>query len=189
MLRLTSGIFRGRMIQTPPHNTTRPTQAKVRQALFNSIQSTIPDAKVLDLFAGSGALGFESLSRGAKEVVFVENSRSVIKILQKNIQTLQVQDQVHILDESVQSALSSLKKHAPFDLILADPPYENGWELKLLETWPWEEILVPGGCFCLEWGTVKSQVNELPDRLPFLVKAREKNYGDTVLTTYIREEA
>ena len=65
MLRLTGGVLRGRTIQAPPHQQTRPTQSKLRQALFNSLQAVTPEARVLDLFAGSGALGFEALSRGA----------------------------------------------------------------------------------------------------------------------------
>lgn len=191
MLRLTGGEFRGRFIQTPADrpgkNTVRPTQARLRQALFNSLQTVIPDAKVLDFFAGSGALGFEALSRGAASVVFVEEARSVLKLLERNSAELGVQDRVEIIGDSVARADKRLKSHAPFDLILADPPYDAGWELKLLEDLRWDELLVPGGYFCLEWGTQKSQVDTLPERTPFLVKVREKNYGDSVLTTYQRE--
>lgn len=193
MLRLTGGEFRGRFIQTPPErpgkNTVRPTQARLRQALFNSLQTVIPDAKVLDLFAGSGALGFEALSRGAASVVFVEEARSVLKLLERNISELGVEERTEIIGDSVARAGKRLSSFEPFDLILADPPYAAGWELKLLDDLPWNELLVPGGCFCLEWGTQKSQVDQLPERTAYLVKVREKNYGDSVLTTYQRDSS
>ena len=184
MLRITGGIYRGRTLLTPPQDQTRPTQAKLRQALFNSLQTLIPEARVLDLFAGSGALGFEALSRGAKEVVFVEIARPVSKLIEKNAEVLKVKESVTLISDSVESALKKLERLDPFDLILADPPYEEGWEMKLLLEWPWQSLLSEGGCFCLEWGLKKSQVSELPEEIPFLVKIREKNYGDSVLTTY-----
>ncbi len=186
MVRITGGIFRGRGIQTPDHQQTRPTQAKLRQALFNSLQSQIPDAKVLDLFAGSGALGFEALSRGAEFVVFVESSRSTFKLIQKNIDLLNVLEKTELLGESVTSVIERLKRFAPFDLVLADPPYEENWELSLLTDLPWDELLALNGYFCMEWGLKKSQVSQLPDTVLFLKKVREKVYGDSVLTTYQR---
>jgi 16S rRNA (guanine966-N2)-methyltransferase len=189
MLRITSGEFRGRLLKSPRGLLTRPTQARLRQALFNSIQTTIPEAKVLDLFAGSGALGFESLSRGASHVSFVENSRAAIKTIEENASDLKVLDRIEIISESVEKiAFRLLGKSAPFDVVLADPPYIDGWEMQMLEglKWPWDELLAEGGMFCLEWGNQKSQVDSLPDRVGVLVKVREKNYGDSVLTTYTR---
>jgi 16S rRNA (guanine966-N2)-methyltransferase len=191
MLRLTGGEFRGRSIQTPPDrpgkNVVRPTQARLRQALFNSLQTVIADAKVLDLFAGSGALGFEALSRGAASVVFVEEARPALKCLERNIVDLQVTERARVLADSVERVSKRLAAYGPFDLVLADPPYAAGWEVKLLESLAWGELLSEGGHFCVEWGAQKSQVSELPERVPFLVKVREKNYGDSILTTYQRE--
>lgn len=187
MIRLTGGTFRGRSIQTPHHQQTRPTQAKLRQALFNSLQAHVSGARVLDLFAGSGSLGFEALSRGAEEAVFVEVSKPTAKLIQKNSELLAVQSQTKIVSESVDSVLPKLKSYFPFDLVVADPPYFEGWEKKLLDQWPWDVVLAPGGLFCLEWGLKKSEVTELPERLPHLVKIREKNYGDSMLTTYVAE--
>lgn len=187
MLRITSGIFRGRIIQTPSHLNVRPTQAKLRQALFNSLQTRIVGAKVLDLFAGSGALGFEALSCGAEHVTFVEKVRPHAKCIEKNAKLLQVQDRVQILNLSVEVALDQLKRNEPFDLIFVDPPYAEGWELRLLTGGPWEGLLASDGCLCLEWGRQKSVVTELPDQLPFLVKIREKIYGESILTTYLKK--
>lgn len=186
MLRITGGVFRGRTLQTLAGQNTRPTQAKLRQALFNSVQTQLSQATVLDLFAGSGALGFEALSRGASEVVFVESSRAALQVIEANAEALEVENRIHIVGGSVESVSTPLARFAPFDLVLADPPYEENWEMKLLTTLPWGELLNEGGRFCLEWGLRKSAVTNLPDRVPFLEKIREKNYGDSVLTTYTK---
>ena len=188
MLRITSGIYRGRMLKTPPGDQTRPTQARLRQALLNSIQADLPGARVLDLFAGSGALGFESLSRGAERVIFVESARGAASVISQNAKVLQIEGQVSIQTQSVEVFLERSDRFgAPFDVIFADPPYEKGYEMKLLEGVAWENWLAPGGTFCLEWGIQKSLVQELPERVQGLLKKREKVYGDSVLTTYVRE--
>jgi 16S rRNA (guanine966-N2)-methyltransferase len=190
MIRLTGGEFRGRSIRTPklPERglgLTRPTQAKLRQALFNSLQAYIPDAKILDLFAGPGTLGFEALSRGAERVVFVEEQRSVCRLIEANARELGVEERVRILECTAEQAWSRLTGEAPFDIVLADPPYSGGFETKLLTRAPWTELLTTEGFFCLEWGLVKGG-SALPDASPVLVKVREKNYGDSVLTTFRR---
>jgi 16S rRNA (guanine966-N2)-methyltransferase len=161
----------------------------LRQALFNSLQIHIAEARVLDLFAGSGALGLESLSRGASNVVMVEDSRAATKLIEVNARDLGVHSQITLLADSVERAHQELVRLAPFDIILADPPYAGGWEMKLLNDLPWASLLADGGHFCLEWGTQKSKVETLPDEVFHgevfqLVKVREKNYGDSVLTTY-----
>lgn len=191
MIRITGGELRGREVKTPPGARTRPTLAKVRQALFNSIQSSVPDARVLDLFAGSGALGFEALSRGASSVVFVESSRQAVKVLEFNAQTLGVAARVTILCEPLEKLIAREGLAGPFDLVLADPPYELGWETKLLSDAPWGQWLAPDAVVCMEWSPLKSGRRDdphLPDQVPFLVKTREKNYGDTVLTLFSRRE-
>ena len=188
MLRLTGGVFRGRQILTPQNQKTRPTQSKTRQALFNSLQTAIPDARVVDLFAGSGALGFEALSRGAEHVVFIEESRSVASLIARNAQTLGVEDRMTLIGDSVDRALSRLLQAVPYDVIMADPPYGKGWELTLLQDWPWDRLLTLGGYFCIEWGIQKTDENGLPNQIQCLEKVREKNYGDSMLTTYRRNE-
>jgi 16S rRNA (guanine966-N2)-methyltransferase len=179
------------MIKTPKGETTRPTSARLRQALFNSLQTLVSDARVLDLFAGSGGLGFEALSWGAARVVFVEESRPAVKLIQANAADLGISDRIELLaatiDPSQKLVRNELVKLGPFDLILADPPYSGGWETKLIEGLPWDQLLTESGVFCLEWGNLKSKVDALPDQTDLLVKVREKNYGDSVLTTYSRK--
>ncbi len=144
---------------------------------------------MLDLFAGSGALGFEALSRGATRVVFVEASRPVARIIEQNARELGVRERVQVLVQKIgeeETGGPRLSNLGPFDLVLADPPYAEGWERKLVADLAWGKLLLQGGRLCLEWGRQKSGPAKLPDRAGFLVKEREKNYGDSVLTTYVR---
>ncbi|MBU6374944.1 MAG: 16S rRNA (guanine(966)-N(2))-methyltransferase RsmD [Bdellovibrionales bacterium] len=197
MLRITGGQFGGRKLHSPadsgPHaGKTRPTQAKLRQALFNTLQFEVAGARVLDLFAGAGTLGFEALSRGAASVLFVEASRPVCKLIERNATDLGIRDSVEVLTEKVEKSGSQLERAGPFDLVLADPPYLMGVELDLLsgKWFDWRKLLSPGGKLYVEWGRTKSQFRDLPDEVALpekggaLIKIREKNYGDSILTTY-----
>jgi 16S rRNA (guanine966-N2)-methyltransferase len=191
MLRLTGGRFRGRMIQVPPSRgskETRPSKAQLRQALFNSLQTVVPGARVLDLFSGSGSLAFEALSRGAQQAVAVESARPAMAVIHSNSKTLGLEaPEFRAIQTSVERCWDEVLRDGPFDIVLADPPYADGWELKLLNEAPWEKILNKEGVFALEWGVVKSKVETLPDETPWLVKVREKLYGDSGLTTYRRK--
>ncbi len=184
MIRITGGELKGRTLHAPKFEKegVRPTQAKLRQALFNSLQMRLPESRVLDLFAGPGTLGFEALSRGAQHVTFVESHSGCSKLIHKNAQELKLGELVEVAAVDVEQFLKHPR--GSFDIILADPPYSGGWEMKLIEEAPWTQVLAPGGVFCLEWGRQKSRVRELPQETSFLVKAREKIYGDSVLTTY-----
>lgn len=189
MIRLTAGRWKGRALATPPNLATRPTVAKLRQALFNSIQFGIPDAKILDLFAGSGALAFEALSRGAAEATLVENGRGALSAITKNLQELNPGRSARLIKDDVFKAESAYRKFGPFDYVFADPPYAEGHEMRLLEDLDWERLLAPEGQFLLEWGPQKSKIESLPDETAHLVKIREKVYGDSCLTTYRRRAA
>ncbi len=182
MIRLTGGEWRGRAIQVPDDPRTRPTQSMLRQAMFNSIQGYVEGTRVLDLFAGSGALGFEALSRGAAHCTFVEKARSVAKLISKNAATLGCEDRVRVLElDSTAFRLAQVRE--PFDLVLCDPPYGNGFELKMLELGDWGAALTPEGFILME-SAVRD--GELPQEVGVLSKVREKAYGDTLLTTYRR---
>ncbi len=189
MLRITGGEFRGRMIEAPRGEQVRPSAAQLRQALFNSLQTAVPEARVLDLFAGAGALGLEALSRGAASVVFVEQSQPSLQAIKQNIALLGVLERTTVIADSVAKCWPRLSELAPFDLIIADPPYAAGWEERLINELPFGELLAEGGYFVLEWGAKKSQVKELPESLAggLLMKVREKKYSESILTTYIRK--
>ena len=124
-MRIIAGQFRGRPLQAPPGSATRPTGDRVREALFSMLASRLGSFKnlrVADLFAGSGALGFEALSRGAAEAVFVETDPKAQAAIRTNAAKLGVTGQMRILGGSA----LALPRSDPFDLILADPPYSPG---------------------------------------------------------------
>ncbi|HYT64289.1 MAG TPA: 16S rRNA (guanine(966)-N(2))-methyltransferase RsmD [Gemmatimonadales bacterium] len=122
MLRIIAGEFKGRRLKTPTTNKVRPTSDRVREAWFSILQQSIPDARVLDLFAGSGALGFEALSRGAVSVDFVENSKASLAAIRDNATTLNVGDRVTIHRSDALGFAERLQP-AQYDIAFADPPY------------------------------------------------------------------
>lgn len=140
-MRVISGTARGTNLERLEGNSTRPTLDRVKEALFNILQCNIIDANVLDLFSGSGALGIESLSRGAKSCVMCDKSNEAIKIINKNIQKTHLEDKTKIIKNDYKKALEELKEQK-FDVIFIDPPYaldiavdsiKNILELDLLE--------------------------------------------------------
>ncbi len=181
VLKITSGTHRGRLIKTPPGSSTRPTSERLRQSWLNSLQMRLSESRILDLFSGSGALGLESLSRGAESVVFVEENPKAVRIILENAKTLGFQDQVRVLAKRVESVLPLLAEEAPFDFIFVDPPYEKGFEDKLLQDWPWEKVLAPGGVLCIE-SAYRKEGGHVPPS--FLEITRDERYGDSQLTFY-----
>jgi 16S rRNA (guanine966-N2)-methyltransferase len=190
MMRITGGRHRGRAVEAPAHLSTRPTQSKLRQALFNTLQAEIPGARVLDLFAGSGILSFEALSREAVHAVCVERARDAAKVIEENAAELGLESQITLITGAVERSVDQMVRGGPFDVVLADPPYGQDWERRLLSELPWDKLLVPGGFFCVEWGIQGSGKKNFDQVLaaewPFLVKIREKLYGESVLTSFQR---
>jgi len=123
-MRIIAGEFRGRRLRPLRGGQVRPTASKVREAWFNILGDRVPGARVLDLCAGSGALGLEALSRGATEVVFVERDRRALGVLQENIETLGVADRTRVIRDEAFSALERLAGER-FDIAVADPPYHS----------------------------------------------------------------
>jgi 16S rRNA (guanine966-N2)-methyltransferase len=122
-LTITGGTLRSRRVPSPPGRAVRPTPARVKEALFSILGSRVDDARVLDLFAGSGALGFESLSRGAAHVTFVEKHRPTADALRAAARELGVAAQVEVLAAPAERAVSALAGR--YDLVFADPPYAH----------------------------------------------------------------
>lgn len=123
-MRIVAGEHRGAQLFAPRGMETRPTQAKVRESLFSMIQSYVPDASVLDLFAGSGALALEALSRGAQSAVLVDLDREAAACIRKNIEKLRYTQEASFYSCDWRQAVSQLQaKHARFDLVFLDPPY------------------------------------------------------------------
>ena len=148
-MRIIAGAWRGRVIEAPPSQATRPTADRVRETLFSMLVSrlgTFEDLRVADLFAGSGALGFEALSRGAGHATFVESDVKASAVIRRNAEKLGAADRVQILGGSA----LALPRSEPFDLILADPPYSQGSGSGLVEAVTKAGWLAPGGWMSIE---------------------------------------
>lgn len=146
-LRIIAGKYKGRILKTPKGSSTRPTQGMLREAVFNICQNEVQGSRFLDLFAGSGAMGFEALSRGALKVVFVEKARFALTCIRENISLLQEEPHTSLLNLDALSALKRIKEQ--FDLIYIDPPYDTDIA-PYLEILAQKKILAEGGTLFLE---------------------------------------
>lgn len=173
MLRIISGQFRGRQLALPPASLSRPSSQRTREAVFNILmhdpEKPLRHANVLDLFAGSGALGLEALSHGAAHVSFVESNAEVLKTLRQNIEKLGVQDHTTVLAMDVQKLLRALN---PVDLVFLDPPYGKNLEIKALQLLQQQGWLKPTTLIILE--TSAKQTLEPPEAF---IRKDERIYG------------
>jgi 16S rRNA (guanine966-N2)-methyltransferase len=148
-MRIIAGEWRGRLIQAPPGQGTRPTADRVRETLFSMLTSRLgsfEDLSVADLFAGSGALGFEALSRGAASVTFVESDAEAAATIRRNAQTLGASARVRV----VAGSALALPRAGPFDLVFADPPYAPGSGSAVAAAVTASNWLAPGGWMSVE---------------------------------------
>ena len=176
-MRVITGTARGTNLKTPEGMHTRPTADRVKEALLNIIQYDI-SGDVLDLFAGTGQLGIEALSRGAESAVFVDENTEAIKLVKENLKHCGLDGQV-----SQTESLSFLKRCGKFGLIFIDPPYDSGLAEKALEKIIEFDILREGGIIICETRSTTT----LPSvREPYF-RGREYRYGKVKLTTYGRE--
>lgn len=186
LMRVITGKAKGRKLKGPKGPETRATSDKVKGALFSILGDRVRDARVLELFAGTGAIGIEALSRGAARVDFVETDKATAAILEQNLSTCGFHDraEVHPMD-----AFRFLKKGpraaegpagGPYDIIFADPPY-HAWQLKKLLPLLGQGVMIsPDGLLVLE----HFHKVGLPDRIGALQALRSYAYGDTILTVY-----
>ncbi len=178
-MRIIAGEFRGRRLHAPKSDRIRPTGDRVREAVFSIIASAIPDARVLDLFAGTGAMGLEALSRGAAQCVFVDQGVEAARLIRENIELCGASDYSFLVQDAVPSALRRLaEKGEFFDLIFMDPPYGKGLVEKTLE--------IVGAVSTAE--TLVLAEHHIRDDSPDLVKDwkkdSERRYGDTMISIY-----
>ncbi len=157
-MRVISGTARGKKLVSLEGLNTRPTLDRVKEALFNIIQFNIADKNVLDLFAGSGAIGIEAISRGAKSATFCDNSIDAIKIIQTNIKNTRSTDKAIVLHKDYSLALKDLaKKGNKFDIIYLDPPYKTDFANKAIEEIIKLDILSKEGIIILETDDTKKE--------------------------------
>ena len=177
-MRIIGGKYRSRVLATFDGEAVRPTADRVKESLFNILALRFQGARVLDLFSGSGALGLESLSRGAKEVVFNDKSKDSIAILKKNMKTLKIEEgreaRVYNLDADIY--LDYAKE--PFDLIFIDPPYALEVGVKAVDKIAKKGLLSENGVLVFE------RDKPFEGEVQGLEKYDERKYGKTVITFF-----
>jgi len=183
-MRIIAGTHRSRLLQAPKGVSTRPTSDRVREAIFSILGSRSPflGGRVLDLYAGTGALGLEALSRGACAATFVECSRSALQALRANVAALGVTDRTRIVTSVVERSAEALAVDAPFDLILADPPYalvKSGEVAGTLADLVRRAWLAGGGHVVLEHGK-----EDASPPIEGLFLSEVRRYGDTAVAFY-----
>jgi 16S rRNA (guanine966-N2)-methyltransferase len=178
-MRIIAGAFKGRGL-APVKGRTRPTAAKVREAIFDILGSAVLEAKVLDLFAGTGALGIEALSRGAAQAVFVEDQPAALKVLRRNLETLGLKDLSVVLPLPVAAALKKLAAQgARLSLVFLDPPYREGTGAALAALAA-SGLLSPQALVVAE----HSRRETLPEANLGLARQTLRRYGDTQVAIY-----
>jgi 16S rRNA (guanine(966)-N(2))-methyltransferase RsmD len=184
-LRIISGRARGKKLVEFAGARVRPTADRVREALFSILISrlgSLHECKVLDLFAGTGALALEALSRGAQHAILVEAHPESIKIISTNIEGCRMRDCAEVLRGELPAALALTVKSGPFDLIFLDPPYAQGLAQATLTRIAALELLSARGIIVVE--TEKGEI--LPEQIGSLSQTNQRYYGVSAITTYER---
>src|SRR5215472_11572654 len=190
-MRITGGVFRSRILRAPRGTRTRPTSDRVREALFGILSAErergLEGACVLDLYAGTGALAFEALSRGAEHATLVESARPAVDLIRRNAHELGLEERVHIVARPVERAIEVLASRAPYDLVLADPPYAlvaSGDATRALANLVRAVVVRPDTRIVLE----HAAANDAPE-IDGLELASTRRYGDTALAFYVPRHA
>lgn len=176
-MRVITGTARGRKLCEPKDMSVRPTADMVKEAVFSIVQFDVPGRRVLDLFAGTGQLGIEALSRGARECVFVDNAPQSLALVRKNLALCGFSGEVVRVD-----ARSYLARCGKFDLVFIDPPYHAGLYDDVLDAVFQFDILNDGGIILVE----SMRGTALPEARAPYVRGRQYNYGKVSLTAYSR---
>ena len=149
-MRVISGSARRTVLKTVEGMDTRPTTDRIKETLFNMISGYLCDSSFLDLFAGSGAIGIEALSRGAREAVFVESSPKAAECIRENLKRTSLTERGYVMIQDVISALAALDGKKQFDYIFLDPPYRCDWERKVLAKIADSNLLSPDALIIVE---------------------------------------
>ena len=177
-MRVITGKARGVQLKTPEGLTTRPTADRVKEALFSIINFDIPGARVLDLFGGTGQLGIEALSRGAKSAVFVDAGEPACRLIRENLRRAKLEDSAKVIRADYMDYLKRCREN--FDIILLDPPYAEVFLENALKCITEIDILQSGGIIVTERPLGK----ELPWDFDGYVRSKDYKYGKTLLTIY-----
>ena len=180
-MRVITGSAKGRKLTAPPGMKTRPTGAVVKESVFSAIQFEVEGAAVLDLFAGSGQMGIEALSRGARSCVFVENAKAVLSVAEENLKSTGLSGKSRLVGGDALSYVQNAKD-CLYDIAFLDPPYQSPGLEKLLTALG--GIMSESGIIICETDSAEA----LPEKAGGLVKYREYRYGKTKITIYRNTE-
>lgn len=177
-MRIITGEYKGRRLESPKDNSIRPTTDKVKEAIFSIIAFDVPGAVCVDLFAGTGNLGLEALSRGAARCYFGDKSRESLALVRKNIAICRAQDKSIVMAGEYQRVLSSIREKA--DIFFLDPPYRDGLMQDCISLITENELLAEDGIIIAEHG----KDEKLPDEIAGLSKIKERKYGAIIISIY-----
>ena len=185
-MRVIAGKYKGRKLNSPDDYSVRPTTDKVKEAMFSILTNELYGARVLDLFAGTGGLGIEALSRGAEYCLFADSSRRSLEILRSNLEHCKVAEEIRIKAGDYRKVLKNLTGRIeegleePFDIILLDPPYDGGFMDEIF-------ALISEGGLLADEGTIVAEhrkEEDLPEEFHGFVKVKERRYGVVKLSIY-----
>jgi len=178
-MRIISGTSKGRKLVTPRDHSLRPTSDRVKESIFNILQDKLEGKVVLDLFAGTGNLGIEALSRGAKKTIFVEKRRQALRLIQRNLNQFGLKERSEIFSKDANRAIGILKeKGESFDLILMDPPYEKGLIQKTITKLNSHQIFHKDSILVIE----HNRREPLPRNMNGWNLIRQRRIGETVIS-------
>jgi 16S rRNA (guanine966-N2)-methyltransferase len=188
-MRVIAGIYRSRILAAPAGMSTRPTSDRLRETLFNVLAPRIQDARFLDLYAGSGAVGIEALSRGATRTIFVERAAPALKVLRANLENLQITEGFRIHAESTRAFLDGPRSQAiEYDIVFLDPPYDAADEYEVILN-----LLGGAAAAFLAPGAVVIAEHRKKEKLELLYGTLERTrlleQGDAALSFYAAQPA
>lgn len=180
-MRIIAGTARHRIIKPVPDQLTRPTTDRIKESIFNILQFQIADKRILDIFSGTGNMALESLSRGARNAVYIDQRKISIETIQENIRSLGFEKQSRVIFSTALKAIETLgNEKATFDIIFCDPPYNKGFEIPTMELLAATNLLDTEGILI-----VRHQQNTvLPETVATFHLARQKKYGDCRVSFY-----
>ncbi|GAB3068082.1 16S rRNA (guanine(966)-N(2))-methyltransferase RsmD [Virgibacillus ainsalahensis] len=184
-MRVIAGEYKGRQLKAVPGNSTRPTTDKVKEAVFQRMGPFFQGGLVLDLFAGSGSLGFEAMSRGMEHAIFVDKHPKAIHTINENIKTLKLEDKAEVFRADAFRAIhAAAKRNLKFELILIDPPYKKVIYEKLIDEIVQLQLMEQGGIIYCEHDVSET----LPIQHIDFSLIKQENYGDTTGITIYKKK-
>lgn len=181
-MRIITGKARGLKLVTPKNYLVRPTADRVKEALFNIIQSRVPGAQVLDAFAGTGNLGLEAWSRGADHITYFDQSRDSLKLVAANVKKARAEESIAMIHTDAVNGIAMMEQQKKvFDIIFSDPPYDKGLNEKLYKALLKHPVLKEGGLLVLEHSLLENPL----DYLRAGTAVRTEKYGDTKISLIV----